>query len=107
MATEEYVLATAPDGTPKYVGRAGVTGWSGVGYDFVGSQYDGLPFQGQEMWLVRVWADQSTLDSITAEIDAYAATEFGLDEADIAAALNDWSGRSLTYDEWWTRFTVA
>lgn len=107
MPTDEYVIALAADGTPKYVDRPDVDGWAGVTHDFSGGAYDGLPFQGQEMWIVRVWGPQSAHDGLAAEADAYGKREYGLSDQQIATALNEWSDRELSYTEWWDRFVVG
>lgn len=112
MAEDIFILPKSTDEmgdtVPKYLSRTGVNGYSGTIHFFDKETYPDLPCNGQEMYVVRVYADSSSvLNDIASYDDAYSKQEYGYSDSEITSYLNDRFDKSLTYSEWMDRFKVS
>lgn len=112
MADRWFIVPVTGSGTesdayrPKYGENA--DGYSGNRKDFSADKWSDLPWYPNEMYVVRIYGDTATLDSIQGNDDAYTHQEYdNITKSDVADYLNDKFNESRTFEEWLNHFSVG
>lgn len=99
------VTTTDADGNahhePAYLMETpGVVAYSGHHQYFRPNVHKTVPWKGSDMYVVRVYGTQETLDILAARGDVYSQSGHGISPADIAAYMNEIVGRQHSFAEW-------
>lgn len=100
------VASDSADQAPKYNDQ--IDSYSGIWHSFSADAYSDLPWYPNDMFVIRFYADDATLDAIYSNDDAWALyRDPDVTEADVAEYLNDVNNRDLTFSEWEQRYLVV